>query len=78
MSDQNDWVASWLPVEVRAPIRHTSNTPTRVSKSFHGQKDAVSFAMGLDVDCRGSAQLHLPGGQVVNLPIIEQMHAAQQ
>jgi hypothetical protein len=51
--------------------------PRRKQKEFHDQKDAVGFAMVLDVD-RGSIQLHLPGGQIANFPDIERMYEAQR
>jgi hypothetical protein len=45
--------------------------PNRMQKAFDDQKSAVSFAMGL-VN-RSSIQLRMPGGRIVNFPVIEQM-----
>jgi len=47
-------------------------------KTFNSPKEAVSFVMALDEPSKQTATLILPGGPAVNLPVIEQMHAAQQ
>ena len=36
------------------------------------------FAMSLDVPQRRTVQLHLPGGDIAELPIVEQMYAQHQ
>jgi hypothetical protein len=42
------------------------------------KKEAINFAMSLDVPQRRTVQLHLPGGDIAELPIIEQMYAQHQ
>jgi len=41
------------------------------------KKEAINFAMSLDVPQRRTVQLHLPGGDIAELPI-EQMYAQHQ
>jgi hypothetical protein len=43
-----------------------------------GPKEAVNFAMSLDHPQRRTVRLHLPDGDIAELPVIEQMHAAQK
>jgi len=74
----DEWIVSWLLVEVRHVHRGASITPKREHKSFDSQKDAVSFAICLLEPLRRSAELHMPGGQPVGIAVIEQMHADQQ
>ena len=46
--------------------------------AFDSQKSAVDFAMSLDDPQRRTAQLHLPNGDIAELPAIEQIYAAQK
>jgi hypothetical protein len=71
----NDWIVTWLAIEVRSRTPGTTAMPRQEQKTFGNQKDAVNFAMSLDEGRRRTAELHF-GGQVAGLPIIEQMYAA--
>jgi hypothetical protein len=72
-----DWIVTWLGIEVQARSSGTAMMPNRKHKAFDNQKAAVSHAMSLEAH-RSSIQLQMPGGQIVDFPVIEQMHAAQK
>ena len=46
--------------------------------AFDSQDEAVDFAMSLDYPQRRTVQLHLPNRDIAELPVIEQMYAAQK
>jgi len=46
--------------------------------AFDSQKEAVDFAMSLDHPQRRTVRLHLPGGNIAELAVIEQMYAQHQ
>jgi hypothetical protein len=71
MSSNTAWVVTWLAIEAQTRSPGKAMMPNRKQKAFDDQKSAVSFAMSL-VN-RSSIQLHMPGGQIVNFPVIEQM-----
>jgi hypothetical protein len=76
MADEDVWIASWWPITGSAlGGSYTASRP--MQQKFKDQKSAVSFVMGLDAGLRATAQIIMPGGEPVELPIIEQMHAAQ-
>jgi hypothetical protein len=50
----------------------------RSSKTLDSQKEAVNFAISFDEPHQRTVQLHLPGGDIAELPIIEQMYAQHQ
>jgi hypothetical protein len=66
---QATWVVSWQETEGRHMAKE---------RAFDTSEAAVSFAMSLPVDYRGSIQLHIPGGQIAEFPTIERMHEAQK
>ena len=55
--------------------RRHMRMPRRERKMFGSKKEAVNFVMSLDDPQRRTAQLHLPDGDIVYLPRIEQMYA---
>jgi hypothetical protein len=71
MSSNTAWVVTWLVIEAQTRSPGRAMMPNRMQKAFDDQKSAVSFAMSL-VN-RSSIQLHMPGGRIVNFPVIEQM-----
>jgi hypothetical protein len=72
-----DWVLTWARTAFIS-IGRKNIPPRREQKAFDSQKEAINFAMSLDVPQRRTVQLHLPGGDIAELPIIEQMYAQHQ
>jgi hypothetical protein len=71
MGPKGVWVVTWLPGEVRAPVRRAPPSPKHAEMEFDNQKDAVRLAMNLPAD--QDVELHLPGGQILGRYAIEQM-----
>jgi hypothetical protein len=46
--------------------------------AFDSQNEAVNFAMSLDHPQRRTVRLHLPGGDIAELAVIEQMYVQHQ
>jgi hypothetical protein len=72
------WVLTWERTAFVPIGRRHARMPRRERKAFDSQKEAVDFAMSLDDPQRRTVQLHLPGGDIAALPIIEQMYAQHQ
>jgi hypothetical protein len=72
-----DWVLTWARAAFIS-IGRKNVPPCREQKAFDSQKEAVIFAMSLDVPQRRTVQLHLPGGDIAELTVIEQMYAQHQ
>jgi hypothetical protein len=75
MAGKGVWIVTWLPLTARV-IGAWPMMPRREERKFKEAKDAVSFVMGLDESLRTTAEIVLPCGDIVGLPVIEQMHAA--
>jgi hypothetical protein len=58
-----------------APIGAQNIPAANGQKACDSQREAVIFAMNLDDAQRQTARLHFPGGEIVELPVIEQMWA---
>ena len=71
MRPEGVWLVTWLPAEVRAPVRRAPLSPKHAEMEFDNQKDAVRLAMNLPAD--QDVELHLPGGQILGRYAIEQM-----
>jgi hypothetical protein len=72
-----DWVLTWARTAFIS-IGRKNIPPRREQKAFDSQREAVNFAMSLDVPQRRTVQLHLPGGDIAELTVIEQMYAQHQ
>ena len=72
-----DWVLTWARTAFIL-IGRKNIPPRREQKAFDSQKEAINFSMSLDVSQRRTVQLHLPGGDIAELPIIERMYAQHQ
>ena len=72
-----DWVLTWARAAFIS-IGRKNIPPRREQKAFDSQREAVNFAMSLDVPQRRTVQLHLPGGDIAELTVIEQMYAQHQ
>jgi len=77
MSNMNVWVVTWQS-SAYAPIGNQKIPLRREQKMFGSEKKAVNFAMSLDETCHMTVQLHLPFGQIAELPSIEQIYAEYQ
>ena len=75
MRPKGVWVVTWLPSELRGPVRLAPLSPKPAEMAFDNQKDAVRLAMNLPADQH--VELHLPGGQILGRWAIEQMLEAQ-
>jgi hypothetical protein len=71
------WVLTWARTAF-VTIGCKNNLQFREHLAFDSRNEAVDFAMSLDVPQRRTVQLHLPCGDIAELPEIEQMHAAQK
>jgi len=58
-----------------APIGAQNIPAAHARKACDSQREAVIFAMNLDDAQRQTAQLNLPSGEILELPVIEQMWA---
>ena len=58
--------------------RLQNDPPFREHLAFDSQNEAVDFAMSLDNPQRRTVQLHLPSGDIAELPVIERMRATQK
>jgi hypothetical protein len=72
------WTVTWSTMEMPPSGRYTKILPRLHHRTFGSQREAVSFAMGLNRSIRRSTQLLLPGGPAVGIDVIEQMHDAQE
>jgi hypothetical protein len=72
-----DWVLTWARTAFIS-ISRKNIPPRREEKAFDSQKEAVNFAMSLDVPQRRTVQLHLPDGDIAELLVVEQMYAQHQ
>jgi hypothetical protein len=70
------WVLTWA----RAAFITLSRNGLRLRErmAFDSQNQAIDFAMSLDKPQRKTVQLYLPNGDIADLPVIEQMYAAQK
>ena len=75
MRPKGVWVVAWLPSELRGPVRLAPLSPKPAEMAFDNQKDAVRLAMNLPAD--QDVELHLPGGQILERSVIEQMLGVQ-
>ena len=72
------WVLTWARIAF-IPIFSRKNIPQpRERIAFDSQKEAVDFAMSLDDPQRQTVQLHLPGGDIAELLVIQKMYATQK
>jgi hypothetical protein len=80
MGKKGAWVVSWLAIEAHAQASSSSQprAPRREQAAFDNQVSAISFAMDLAPASRRSEELHMPGGKVVGIHVIEQMHDEQE
>jgi hypothetical protein len=70
------WVLTWARAAFIAISRNSARLRERLV--FDSQKQAIDFAMSLDEPQRQTVQLYLPNGDIADLPVIEQMYAAQK
>jgi hypothetical protein len=76
MRPKGVWVVTWLPSELRGPVRVAPLLPPKPAEmAFDNQKDAIRLAMNLPAD--QDVELHLPGGQILERSVIEQMLGVQ-
>ena len=66
------WVLTWART---AFVSFGRKMPFREHMLFDSEREAVDFAMSLDDPQRRTAQLHMPDGNVAELPAIERMYA---
>jgi hypothetical protein len=71
------WVLTWARTAF-VTIGRKNSPPRREQIAFDSQEGAVDFAMSLDDPQRRTVQLHSPNGDIADLPVIEQMYAAQK
>ena len=71
------WVLTWARTAF-VTIGRKSNPSLRERIAFDSQKAAVDFAMSLDAPQRRTVQLHLPNGDIAELPVIERMYGTQK
>ena len=72
-----DWVLTWAHTAFIS-ISRKNIPPPLEHAAFDSQTDAVKFAMSLDYPQRRTVRLHLPGGDIAELAVIEQMYAQHQ
>jgi hypothetical protein len=70
------WVLTWARIAF-VTIGRKNSPFVREHMTFDSPREAVDFAMSLDDPQRRTVQLHLPSGDIAELPVIEQMHATQ-
>jgi hypothetical protein len=71
------WVLTWARAAF-VTIGRKNSPPLRERIAFDSRDGAVDFAMSLDHPQRRTVQLHLPNGDIAELPVIEQMYTAQK
>ena len=72
------WVLTWARIAF-IPIFNRKDIPQpRELMAFDSQEEAIDFAMSLDDPQRQTAQLQLPGGDIAELLVIQQMYATQK
>ena len=72
------WMVTWQRPNFAAPIGAQNIPAAHAHKACDSQEEAVIFAMSLDDAQRLTARLHFPSGEIVELPVIEQMWATYQ
>ena len=72
------WVLTWARIAFVPIFSRKSVPPPREHMAFDSQKEAIDFAMSLDDAQRQTVQLHLPGGDIAELSVVQRMHAAQK
>jgi hypothetical protein len=72
-----EWVLTWARTAFIS-ISRKNIPPPLEHMAFDSQKEAVDFAMSLDHPQRRTVRLHLPGGNIAELAVIEQMYAQHQ
>jgi hypothetical protein len=72
-----DWVLTWARTAFIS-ISRKNIPPPLEHAAFDNQTEAVNFAMSLDYPQRRTVRLHLPGGDIAELAVIEQMYAQHQ
>jgi len=65
------WILTWA----RTAFSRKNIPPPVEHAAFDSQTEAVNFAMSLDYPQRRTVRLHLPGGDIAELAVIEQMYA---
>jgi hypothetical protein len=71
------WILTWARTAFISISR--KNIPPPLEHAvFDSQTEAVNFAMSLDHPQRRTVRLHLPGGDIAELAVIEQMYAQHQ
>ena len=68
------WVLTWARI---AFVTFGRKNSVLEILAFDSQRGAVDFAMSLDDPQRRTVQLHLPNGEIAELPVIEQIYATQ-
>ena len=71
------WVLTWARAAF-ITISRRNGALLRERLAFDSQNQAIDFAMSLDSPQRQTVQLYLPNGDIADLPVIEQMYAAQK
>jgi len=71
------WVLTWARTAFIS-ISSKNISPPLEHAAFGSQTEAVNFAMSLDYPQRRTVRLHLPGGDIAELAVIEQMYAQHQ
>ena len=71
------WVLTWARIAF-VTIGRNNSAQLRERLAFDSQEGAVDFAMSLDDPQRRTVQLHLPDGNIAELPAIEQIYTTQK
>jgi hypothetical protein len=71
------WVLTWARIAF-VTFGRKKSAQLLEYLAFDSQKGAVDFPMSLDDSQRRTTQLHLPNGDIGELPVIEQIYAAQK
>jgi hypothetical protein len=71
------WILTWARTAFIS-ISRKNNPPPLEHAAFDSQTEAVKFAMSLDYPQRRTVRLHLPGDDIAELAVIEQMYAQRQ
>jgi hypothetical protein len=71
------WILTWARTAFIS-ISRKNIPPPLEHAAFDSQTEAVKFAMSLDYPQRRTVRLHLPGGDIAELAVIEQMYAQRQ
>jgi hypothetical protein len=72
------WVLTWARIAFVPIFGRKNIPPPREQMAFDSQKEAIDFAMSLDDPQRQTVRLHLPGGDIAELLVIQQMHTTQK